>query len=163
MSFDRKPETTHSLSSLATLITKKIPKKGKPPYLFSIFPAEGRLKKSERYIKGDVLGQAYFTDGYSVEYDNGNNQFKIFLIHNENPVVTKENFQKYLIFIKTVGQITDDNIKSGEQAFAGIHNFYGRVLFARQGLYIIGVVNFDKRNGAQDIINLMFARLKQNG
>ena len=163
MSYDMKPETAQSLSSLATLITQKMPKKGEPPYLFSIFPAEGRLKKSERYIKCDVLGQAYFTDGYSVEYDNDNNQYKIFLIHNKDPLETKQNFHKYLFFIKTIGQITDENIKIGEQAFAGIHNFYGRVLFARKGLYIIGVVNFDKKNGAQNIINLMFSRLQQNG
>ena len=45
MSYDMKPETAQSLSSLATLITQKMPKKGEPPYLFSIFPAEGRLKK----------------------------------------------------------------------------------------------------------------------
>jgi len=162
MSYDMKPETAQSLSSLATLITQKMPKKGEPPYLFSIFPVEGRLKKSERYIKCDVLGQAYFTDGYSVEYDNDSNQYKIFLIRNEDPLETKQNFHKYLDFIKTIGQITDENIKIGEQAFAGTHNFYGRVLFARKGLYIIGVVNFDKKNSAQNIINLMFSRLKQN-
>ena len=162
MSYDMKPETAQSLSSLATLITQKMPKKGEPPYLFSIFPVEGRLKKSERYIKCDVLGQAYFTDGYSVEYDNDSNQYKIFLIRNEDPLETKQNFHKYLDFIKTIGQITDENIKIGEQAFAGTHNFYGRVLFARKGLYIIGVVNFDNKNSAQNIINLMFSRLKQN-
>ena len=162
MSYDMKPETAQSLSNLATLITQKMPKKGKPPYLFSIFPAEGRLKKSERYIKCDVLGQAYFTDGYSVEYDNDSNQYKTFLIRNKDPLETKQNFHKYLVFIKTIGQITDENIKIGEQAFAGIHNFYGRVLFARKGLYIIGVVNFDNKNSAQNIINLMFSRLKQN-
>ena len=162
MSYDMKPETAQSLSSLATLITQKMPKKGEPPYLFSIFPVEGRLKKSERYIKCDVLGQAYFTGGYSVEYDNDSNQYKIFLIRNKDPLETKQNFHKYLDFIKTIGQITDENIKIGEQAFAGIHNFYGRVLFARKGLYIIGVVNFDNKNSAQNIINLMFSRLKQN-
>ena len=163
MSYDMKPETAQSLSSLATLITQKIPKKGEPPYLFSIFPAEGRLNKSERYIKCDVLGQSYLKDGYSVEYDNDNKHYKIFLIHNKDPLETKQNFQKYLVFIKTIGQITDEKIKIGEQAFAGIHNFYGRVLFARKGSYIIGVVNFDKKNSAQNSINLMLANLKQNG
>ncbi len=163
MSYDMKPETAQSLSSLATLITQKMPKKGEPPYLFSIFPAEGRLKKSERYIKCDVLGQAYFTDGYSVEYDYENNHYKIFLIHHKDPLETEKNFHKYLVFIKTIGQITDENIKIGEEAFAGIHDFYGRVLFARKGPYIIGVLGFDKKKSAQDIINLMFARLKHNG
>jgi hypothetical protein len=162
MSYDMKPETAQSLSNLATLITQKMPKRGEPPHLFNIFPAEGRVKKSERYIKGDVLGQAYFTDGYSVDYDNDNNHHKIFLIHSKDLQEARKNFNTYLAFIKTIGQITDEDITVGEQAFAGTHNFYGRVLFARKGLYIIGVVSFDKQSRAEDTINLMFSRLKQN-
>ena len=160
MSYDMKPETAQSLSGLAALITRKLPKGGEPPHLFSMFPAEGRVKKSERYIKCDVLGQAYFTDGYSVDYDNGNNQHKIFLIHGKDPREAGKNFHTYRDFIKTIGQITDEDITIGEQAFAGTHNFYGRVLFARMGSYLIGVVSFDKQKSAQDTINLMFSRLK---
>ena len=161
MSYDMQPETAQSLSRLAALITRKMPTKGEPPHLFSIFPAEGRVKKSERYIKCDVLGQAYFTDGYSVDYDN-NNQHKIFLIHGKDPQEAGKNFHTYRDFIKTIGQITNEDMKIGEQAFAGTHTFYGRVLFARTGPYIIGVVGFDKQSSAQDTINRMFARLKQN-
>ena len=121
------------------------------------------MKKSERYIKCDVLGQAYFTDGYSVDYDTTTSQHKIFLIHSKDSREAQQNFHTYRVFIKTIGQITDEDIKIGEQAFAGTHNFYGRVLFARKGLYIIGVVSFDKQSSAEDTINLMFSRLKQNG
>jgi hypothetical protein len=160
MSYDMQPETAQSLSHLAALITRKLPKGGEPPHLLSIFPAEGRVKKSERYIKCDVLGQAYFTDGYSVDYDNNNNQHKIFLIHGKDPQESGKNFHTYRDFIKTIGQITDEDIQTGEEAFAGTHNFYGRVLFARMGSYLIGVVSFDKQKSAQDTINLMFSRLK---
>jgi hypothetical protein len=163
MSYDMQPETAQSLSRLAALITRKLPKKGEPPHLLSIFPAEGRVKKSERYIKCDVLGQAYFTDGYSVDYDNGNNQHKIFLIHGKDPRESGKNFHTYRDFIKTIGQITDEDIKIGEQAFAGTHNFYGRVLFARTGSYIIGVVGFDKQSSAKDTITLMFSKLAHTG
>jgi hypothetical protein len=163
MSYDMIPETAQSLTRLATLITRKMPKRGEPPHLFSMFPAEGRVKKSERYIKSDVLGQAYFTDGYSVDYNNTTNHHKIFLINSKNPQEARQNFTSYRAFIKTVGQITDEDIKIGEQAFAGTHTFYGRVLFARTGSYIIGVISFNKQKSAEDTINLMFARLKKNG
>jgi len=163
MSYDMKPETAQSLSRLAALITQKLPKGGEPPRLLNIFPAEGRVQKSEHYIKCDVLGQAYFTDGYSVDYDNTTNHHKIFLIHGKDPQEAGKNFQTYLAFTKTIGQITDGDVHIGEQAFAGTHNFYGRVLFARKGSYIIGVVGFDKQGGAEDAINLMFSRLEHNG
>jgi hypothetical protein len=163
MSYEMQPETAQSLSHLATLISRKLPKKGEPPHLFSSFPPEGRVKKSERYIKCDVLGQAYFTDGYSVEYDSTTDHHKIFLIHGKGPQEARKNFRMYRDFIRTTGQITGEDIKIGEEAFAGIHTFYGRVLFARTGSHIIGVVRFNKQNSAADTINLMFSRLKKNG
>ena len=106
-----------------------------------------------------MLGQEYFADGYSIDYDRDNNKYKIFLIRGKNPKETKQNFQKYLTFIKTVGHVTDEHIKIGEQAFVGKHNYYGMVLFARKGPYIIGFVGFDNQNFAQEIIILMFSRL----
>jgi len=163
MSYDMQPDTAQSLSRLATLITRKMPKRGEPPQLFSMFPAEGRVQKSERYIKRDVLGQAYFTDGYSVEYNKTTNHHKIFLIQSKGSSEARQSFHSYRDFIKTVGQITDEDITIGEQAFAGTHNFYGRVLFARTGSYIIGIVGFERKDSAEDTINLMFSRLKQNG
>jgi hypothetical protein len=163
LSHNRQPETVQSLSRLAILIARKLPKKGEPPHLFSIFPAEGRVKKSERYIKGDVLGQAYFTDGFSVEYNSTANHHKIFLINTTATREARQDFEKYRDFIKTIGQVTDEAIPLGEEAFAGTHNFYGRVLFARTGSHIIGVVGINKLQRAQDAINLMFSRLKQNG
>ncbi len=160
MSYDMQPETAQSLSRLATLITQKMPKKGAPPHLFSIFPPEGRVKKSERYIKSDVLGQAYFTDGYSVDYDSTTDHHKIFLINSKGLEEARQNFHTYRDFIKTIGQITGEDIKLGEQAFAGTHTFYGRVLFARTGAYIIGVVRFNQQSSAEDTINIMISMLK---
>ena len=163
LSHDRQPETVQSLSRLATLIAGKMPKKGEMPHIFNIFPAEERVKKSERYIRGDVLGQTYFTDGFSVEYSSAANYHKIFLIDTTGTREARKNLEAFRDFIKTIGQVTEEDLPSGEQAFAGTHNFYGRVFFARTGSYIIGVVGFNKLQRAQDVINLMFSRLKQNG
>jgi hypothetical protein len=159
MAYDMTPKTVQFLSLLAQIMTQKIPEKGKRPHLLTVFPEKGRLKKSERYIKRDVLGQEYFADGYSIDYDRDNNQYKIFLICGKSPKETKQSFQKYLAFIKTVGHITDKHIKIGEQAFAGTHNYYGKVLFARKGRYIVGFLGFDNQNFAQEIIISMFSRL----
>ena len=163
LSHDRQPETVQSLSRLASLIAGKMPKKGEMPHFFNIFPAERRVKKSERYIRGDVLGQAYFADGFSVEYNSTANHHKIFLINTSGTREARQDFEKYRDFIKTIGQVTDEAIPLGEAAFEGTHNFYGRVLFARTGSHIIGVVGINKLQRAQDVINLMFSRLKQNG
>lgn len=160
MAYDATPKTAQSLSLLAQVITQKIPKKGSRPHLFSIFPEKGKFKKSERYIRRDVLGQDYFTNGYSVEYEKDGSKYQVFLICGDNAKETKQNFQKYLTFIKTAGgKLTDEHFKVGEQAFVGTHNFYGMVFFARKGAYIVSVLGLDNWQVAQKIITVMFSRL----
>lgn len=159
MAYDITQKTGKSLSLLAHIITQKIPKKGRIPHLFSIFPEKGQLERTERYMSRDILGQDYFTNGYSIEYDQYDNKYQILLIQGENTKKTKENFKKYLTFKSTLGQVTYEHSTIGEQAFVGIDNFYGTVLLARKEAYIIGVLGLNNQEIAQEIINAMFSRL----
>ena len=152
MAYGLTSEKAKSLTFLAQVIAQKIPKKGTRPHLFSLFPEKGKFKKSERYIRRDVLGQEYFTNGYSAEYEINASKYQIFLICADGLEETRQDFQKYRNYLKTVGSITDERMQLGEQAFAGTHNYYGMVLFARRGAYIIGILGLDDRQAAQEII-----------
>jgi hypothetical protein len=154
-------EKAKSLNFLAQVIAQKIPKKGTRPHLLSIFPEKGKFKKSERYIRRDVLGQEYFTNGYSAEYEKNASKYQIFLICADSLEETRQDFQKYRNYLKTVGSITDERMQLGEQAFVGTHNYYGMVLFARRGASIIGILGLDDRQAAQKIIKLMISRLAE--
>jgi hypothetical protein len=157
--YDATPETAQSLSLLAQVITQKLPKEGGRPPLLSIFPEKGKLERSERYLRRDVLGQDYFTNGYRVEYGKDGSTYQVFLICGNSAEETKGNFQEYLAFMETVGTPSREDLKIGEQAFAGAHDFYGTVLFARKGAHIIGVLGLDSTQSAQEIIAVMFSRL----
>ncbi len=43
----------------------------------------------------------------------------------------------------------------------GKDSFYGLVIFARKGLFIIGVMGHNERDAAINIIKAMFARLER--
>ena len=159
MAYELSLETFKSLSLLAQLITQKIQRKGKIPYIFTHFPKSGQIQSSERYIPRDVLGQDYFANGYSIEYDQDNNKYQILLIQGENAKEARQNFQNYLSFIHAVGEITNEYPGIGEQAFAGIDNFDRTILFSRKGAFIIAVTGLKNQKIAQEIINNMFLRL----
>ena len=153
------PKTADSQSLLARILTQKMSRKGKHPHLFTVFPEKGKLDRSERYIARDVFGQDYFTGGYSIEYVQDGNEYLIFLIQGRNTKETKQNFKRYLTFKSTSGQITQKHSKVAEQAFAGTDTFYGTVVFARKGAYIIGALGLDDEKIAMEIIDSMFSRL----
>lgn len=161
MAYDVTSETGQSLSRLAGIIAQKIPKGGRLPRLFSIFPQRGLVERSQRYIPQDVLGQNYFRHGYSIEYDRDDNKYQVFLICGKNGNKAKENFQEYLNYLSTAGRITHENLEIGDIGIAGTHNYYGTVLFARKGAFIIGVLGCDDRQEAQGIIMGMFTQLSE--
>jgi len=159
MAYDVTPETGQSLSLLARIIAQKIPKGGKLPHLFSIFPPKGLVEKSERYIPQDVLGQDYFRHGYSIEYERDDKKYQVLLICGKNANKVKENFQEYLEYLSTTGRITHENLEIGDIGIAGTHSYYGTVLFAREGAFIIGVLGCEDQQEAQGIIGEMFTKL----
>lgn len=159
IAYEVTPETAKALSRLAQIITQKIPGKGGRPRLFSIFPEKGQLRGSERYIARDVLGQHYFANGYRMEYDQDDDVYQIIVIRAEKPEAAKQHFQRYLSFVGTVGQVTHERLEIGEQAFAGTDHYYGTILFARKGAYIIGILGLDSQQGAQEILTVVFSRL----
>jgi len=159
MAYGVTSETAKSLTFLAQVISQKMPKKGTRTHLFSLFPEKGKFKKSERYTRRDVLGQEYFTNGYSAEYEKNGSKYQIFLICGDSLEEARQSFKKYRNYVKTAGTITDERVQIGEQAFAGTHNYYGMVLFGRSGAYIIGTLGLDDRQAAQEIITRMIARL----
>ena len=160
MAYDISDKTAESLSLLAQIMTQKIPRIGGRPFLFSFFPESGRLPGSERYIKGDVLGQDYLSNGYTLEYSQENNHYQILLIHGKNRIETKQNFNKYLSFQKSTGQITEKNLKSGDQTFLGVDSFYGTITFSYKESFIIGILGVRDQKLSEDIINSMFSRIK---
>jgi len=157
--FDISNETAKSLSLLAQIMTKKLPRKGGRPFLFSIFPEIGQLPGSERFITSDVLGQNYLNNGYLSEYEQEGNRYQIIIIQGENRHETKQDYVKYLSFLKSIGQITAVHQRLGEQAFVGIDNFYGTILFSYKGAYLVGVLGVQDLQISQELINSIFLQI----
>jgi len=155
------PETAESLSAVARTISRKIPEKGTRPILFSVFPQNGSVEQSERYLPQDVLGQVYLAHGYRVAYQYGDHDYQVFLIRGENSTKTRENFEKFRAYVAGAGEINSNELPIGERAFAGADDLNGRVLFAVQGSYLIGVVGLDDLSLAQTIVTEMISRLDE--
>jgi len=159
MAYEISDRTSSKLRHLAGIIKRKLPHEGSRPFLFTIFPESGRLSGTERYIARDVLGQNYFTHGYSVTYSSNGKEYKIYLIQGESSEITARNFNSYRKFYGDSGQLRPGFRTVGDESFAGKESYYGDIFFARRGNYIIGILGLPDKNLAQSIIEEMFARL----
>lgn len=156
MAYDIVPETVETLEKLAEIISNKMPRKGKMPVLYSVFPDAERIPNTERYI---VRGQDDLSNGYSVDYKKGNIRYRIILMVEEDPMMARNIFQKYFNRFKPAGQITHEDLNVGEASFAYSNNIYDDIILARKGKSIIGVFGIADRKFVRTVVEDMFGKI----
>ena len=159
MAYDITPETGKNLSRIAEIISNKIPELGTTPFIFSAFPEQDRIEGSLKFIPKDVLGQHYFMNGYSIEYQQEKNNYQIYLIDNADSLNAQDNFQSYFNYLKNEDLPAKDNNKIVEQTFLGKDSYYGNILVRVDGDYIICVMGYEDLKNANDISKKMFEKL----
>jgi hypothetical protein len=149
-----------SLEQLARAVEKQISGGNSFPRAFSFFPMEGKIARSEKYIAKDVLGQDFLKKAFTVEYSQGDHKYRLYLIESVSPEQAKENYHSTMDYIRDSGGI-DNNAtpKLGDEAFTGKESFYGAVLFARKGKYILAAVGLEDLKLAEKQLGVIISKL----
>lgn len=161
MAYDIAQETDKLLSKIAGSISRKLPDVEASPKQLAVFPENGRIKDSDRYIKTDVLGQDYFHDGFRMEYDRKGQRYTIFLIEGTTREKTALNLNKYRAYLNEMSKPGNELTGLGEQAFTGKDSFYGPVILSRKNRFIIGVFGLPNVAAARNIIQIMLGKLEK--
>ncbi len=161
MAYDIAQETDKLLSKIAGSISRKLPDVGASPKQLAVFPENGRIKNSDRYIKTDVLGQDYFHDGFRMEYDRKGQRYTIYLIEGTTREKTALNLNKYRAYLNEMSKSGNELTGVGEQAFTGKDSFYGPVILSRKNRFIIGVFGLPDATAARNIIQTMLGKLEK--
>jgi hypothetical protein len=155
------PAVASASMKLASILSRKLPPGGAFPKLFSVFPKEERVARSERFLARDVIGQEFLRNGYVVEYARKDAKYRVFLVQGANAGEVRQNFQEYRRFVESNGTVAGRPSQIGEEAFAGKAGAYGEVLAARRGRYMLGVLGLGDREAARAIVLSMLSKLEK--
>lgn len=149
-----------SLETMARAIERRINGGGGMPRLLSLFPTQERVARSEKYIAKDVLGQDFLKKALTVDYMHGDVPYYLFLIESADSVQAKENFRGYGEFIRESGGIDNPGVRLGDEAFSGKESYYGPVLFARKGKFLLVSLGLADPALARKLLASMIDRLQ---
>ena len=93
-SFDEGPAIEQALISLAEEISSRISSQGHELEALLLFPKDGRVEASERFIPKNFLGQPYLTDAYRVDYTHNGQQLQLFLVETGSPAEAQSHFNR---------------------------------------------------------------------
>ncbi len=159
-SMDASPPSTGPIETVGRALDSVIPDGGGMAYQFGLFPRENRLPKTESYIAKNVLGQDYLTNAFTVRYAEGDAEYQLYILATPSAETAKENLSKYRAFLKEYGSVDDISAGVGDENFVGREDWYGLMVFARSGRFILGSVGLDDFDRARDYLAAMAAGLE---
>jgi len=119
-SYDTGPEDQAVLLSFAKAVAGNLGEKGAFPSILAAFPAEGKVKNSEKFTARKFLGYPFLHSAFSAEYDLSGKNFRLFIIEGKDQAECRDMVEKYLAQLgmadKTVaeGQYTLSDAYHGE-------------------------------------------------
>lgn len=140
--FDCDQESESTLKLFADEILAGVKDKAQMPPLINVFPEEGLIANSEKFILQNFLGYAFLHDGYLADYKRGELEFECFLVEGKSQDETQKMLDKYL----------DRKKGNIERKSFGYHlkdRYYHNIYLARIQNYLCGV--FKIKDGFEEV------------
>lgn len=148
-----------ALSALAGAIGQKLPDGAPLPRELEAFPQKNLVAHSIKLVPKDVLGQAYFANGFEAAYQDGAASSRLIVIPCDTPAVATAGLGRYRAFVRTGGRTRVPPSRLGDEAFVADDRYAGRVVAARSGaLLVISVGAASDETGAALVADYLRAR-----
>jgi hypothetical protein len=92
ITFDQGPAIERLLTGLAEEISSRLPSQGGGLEALLLFPDEGRVEASERFIPKNFLGQPFLTNAFRVDYSLDGEQVQLFVIETGSATEAQSHF-----------------------------------------------------------------------
>ena len=129
------------------------------PSELAVFPSEGLIEGTQRYMARDVLGQSALKNGFSADYKHGETEFKLFFILHDNTEAANESYRVYHEFMQQYGKNLQDH--SGEEfpLFSAQDPYYGTVVTMQSGKAVLGIMGLDDPELVNEYLKQMASKL----
>ena len=134
-SFDAGPEDQTILLAFAKGVAGNLGEKGAFPSIVTAFPAEGKVKNSEKFISRKFLGYPFLHSAFGADYDVSGKNFKLFIIEGKDQTDCRDMMEKYL---EQVG-MKDKSVVEGQYTLSDA--YHGEIDLRWRGARIWGILD----------------------
>jgi len=162
-SFEEGREVGEQLKALAEVILTGIGGDPQVPAELEVFPREGLVANSERYLAQDVLGQSELKNGFTAEYKLAETEFKLFFILHDDLGSASHSFESYKDFMKKYGENLQEHEDEGVRWFFADDSYYGKVITEQTGKAVLGILGAPDAEIVNEYLQLMREKLTSMG
>ncbi|MBD3415422.1 MAG: hypothetical protein GF421_13475 [Candidatus Aminicenantes bacterium] len=134
MCFECGDESGHYLRAFAESISQKVSGDHAFPEQVKVFPDQGLIPYSEKFVLVNYLGYDFLHSGYAADYQWEGNEFSCFLIAGDDEQDSKQMLDLFLEAKK------EQEIKKTSYGYHIKDRYYDNILIARKGATLCGVM-----------------------
>jgi len=134
-SFDAGPEDQSILLAFAKAVAGNLGEKGGFPSIVTAFPAEGKVKNSEKFMARKFLGYPFLHSAFSAEYEVSGKNFRLFIIEGKDQMDCRDMMEKYL---EQLG-MKDKTVAEGQYTLSDA--YHGEIDLHWRGARIWGILD----------------------
>jgi hypothetical protein len=133
--YDTGTEDQTFLLAFAKAVAGNLGEKGAFPSIVTAFPAEGKVKNSEKFIARKFLGYPFLHSAFSADYDHSGKDFKLFIIEGKDQADCRDMVEKYL---EQLG-MKDKTVAEGQYTLSDA--YHGEIDLHWRGARIWGILD----------------------
>ena len=153
---DEKWKKTHFV--LAQNVSDNLPGDNLPPKELSYFPEQGKVKGSEKYIRGGILGHAFLDKGLICDYRIGAKNVSAFLAFFPSKKAAEESYSQHVTFLQKSGESSLLN-GVGDRGLISKEPYHNNIIIVQEGSFEIGVYDLSTPQEGMQILNGILKRL----
>jgi len=153
--YDTGSEGSEVLQLFAKKVVENLGEEGGLPSILGAFPAEGKVKNSEKFILKNFLGYSFFSSAFTADYDLSAGNFKLFLLECGERDGCRNVVQSYLRQIKAPEQ------EAAEKRYTLSDPHHGVVDIVWKGDVILGILDAKDGDLRTRYLKLLGERLEK--
>jgi hypothetical protein len=154
---DEQWKTQHLV--LGRKVAEKIQGDISPPHELSYLSEAGRIEGSERYVKGGILGHAFFDRGLTCDYRIDGavvSAFVTFFTSKEDAVSA---LKAHKDFLRSAGKECVPLNGVGERGFISQEPYHRNILVVQEGSFVIGVYDLSVVEDGMELLKDILKRI----
>jgi hypothetical protein len=134
-SFNTGTKDNEILLTFAKKVAEDLGEKGTLPSILTTFPAEGKVKNSEKFVAKDFLGYSFLYSAFTADYELPDKKFKLFIVEVTDKNECKTMIEKYLQSTKSFGkEVVEDRYTISDP-------YHGEIELHWKGKHLWGILN----------------------
>jgi len=131
--------TKSTLTKVSQLISQRIGGQKQSPAIFTLFPAQGRVKHTENYDAKSYLGKNELREAYSAKYSVKGKSFTMFLVNAQSKTIASTRLHAIKSAFTQTGFMDKEFSGLGNDILTGKHRDTKEIVIVAKDKYLLGV------------------------